>query len=157
MIFFVGLIKYYLKMKNLLLVASLFLTLSTFSQEKTIELNCYNKWAAKFEDRGAEDVKDGVYEDVIITNRMGSKATCNNGKAEVRNGKLVKFSLLLSDGTYEEVKRTWKNASNENVTIINGISKSMYSVHNELINVLWPSKIKAKKAKPTTAPDPTDD
>ena len=157
MIFFVGLIKYYLKMKNLLLAASLLFTLNTFSQEKTIELNCYNKWAAKFEDRGAEDVKDGVYEDVIITNRMGAKATCNNGKAEVRNGKLVKFSLLLSDGSYEEVKRTWKNASNENVTIINGISKSMYSVHNELINVLWPSKIKAKKAKPTTAPDPTDD
>jgi len=144
-------------MKKILLATSLFLTLSTFSQEKTIELNCYNKWAAKFEDRGAEDVKDGVYEDVIITNRMGAKATCNNGKAEVRNGKLVKFSLLLSDGSYEEVKRTWKNASNENVTIINGISKSMYSVHNELINVLWPSKIKAKKAKPTTAPDPTDD
>jgi hypothetical protein len=144
-------------MKKLLLAASLFITLNTFSQEKTIELNCYNKWAAKFEDRGAEDVKDGVYEDVIITTRMGAKASCNNGKAEVRGGKLVKFYLLLSDGSYEEVKRTWKNASNENVTIINGISKSMYSVHNELINVLWPSKIKAKKAKPTTAPDPTDD
>jgi hypothetical protein len=144
-------------MKKLLLAASLFITLNTFSQEKTIELNCYNKWAAKFEDRGAEDVKDGVYEDVIITTRTGAKASCNNGKAEVRGGKLVKFYLLLSDGSYEEVKRTWKNASNENVTIINGISKSMYSVHNELINVLWPSKIKAKKAKPTTAPDPTDD
>ncbi|MEI8135937.1 MAG: hypothetical protein WCH21_01270 [Bacteroidota bacterium] len=144
-------------MKKILLATSLFLTLGSYSQEKTIELNCYNKWAAKFEDRGAEDVKDGVYEDVIITNRMGAKATCNNGKAEVRNGKLIKFYLLLSDGSYEEVKRTWKNASNENVTIINGISKSMYSVHNELINVLWPSKIKAKKAKPTTAPDPTDD
>lgn len=144
-------------MKKILLVTSLFFTLTTFSQEKPIELNCYNKWAAKFEDRGAEEVKDGVYEDVIITNRQGAKAVCNNGKAEVRNGKLVKFYLLLSDGTYEEVKRTWKNASNENVTVINGISKSMISVHNELINVLWPAKIKAKKAKPTTAPEPTDD
>jgi hypothetical protein len=144
-------------MKKLLLAASLFLTLTSFSQDKTIELNCYNKWAAKFEDRGAEDVKDGVYEDVIVTVRQGAKATCHNGKAEVRNGKLIKFYLLLSDGSHEEVKRTWKNASNENATIINGISKSMISVHNELINVLWPSKIKAKKAKPTTAPDPTDD
>ena len=146
-------------MKKILLAASLFLTLTSFSQDKTIELNCYNKWAAKFEDRGAEDVKDGVYEDVIVTVRQGqgAKATCHNGKAEVRNGKLIKFYLLLSDGSHEEVKRTWKNASNENVTIINGISKSMISVHNELINVLWPSKIKAKKAKPTTAPDPTDD
>ena len=144
-------------MKNLLLAASLLFTLNTFSQEKTIELNCYNKWAAKFEDRGAEDAKDGVYEDVIVNVRQGAKATCHNGKAEVRNGKLIKFYLLLSDGSHEEVKRTWKNASNENATIINGISKSMISVHNELINVLWPSKIKAKKAKPTTAPDPTDD
>ncbi|MBL7910152.1 MAG: hypothetical protein JNJ41_03815 [Bacteroidia bacterium] len=144
-------------MKNLLLVTSLFFTLTSFSQDKTIELNCYNKWAAKFEDRGADDVKDGVYEDVIITNRQGAKAVCNNGKAEVIKGKLTKFYILLSDGTYEEVKRTWKNASNENVTIINGMSKSMISVHNELINVLWPSKIKPKKAKPTTAPDPTDD
>ena len=144
-------------MKKLLLATSLFFTLTTFSQEKTIELNCYNKWAAKFEDRGAEDVKDGVYEDVIISIRQGAKAVCHNGKAEVMKGKLIKFYTLLSDGTYEEVKRTWKNTSNENVNIINGISKSMISVHNELINVLWPAKIKPKKAKPTIAPDPTDD
>lgn len=144
-------------MKKILLATSLFITLISFSQEKPIELNCYNKWAAKFEDRGAEDVKDGVYEDVIISIRQGAKAVCHNGKAEVIKGKLTKFYTLLSDGTYEEVKRTWKNASNENVNIINGISKSMISVHNELINVLWPAKIKPKKAKPTIAPDPTDD
>ncbi len=144
-------------MKKLLLAASLFVTLTSFAQEKTVELNCYNKWAAKFEDRGADEVKDGVYEDVIISIRQGAKAVCHNGKAEVMKGKLIKFYTLLSDGTYEEVKRTWKNASNENVNIINGISKSMISVHNELINVLWPAKIKPKKAKPTIAPDPTDD
>ena len=144
-------------MKNLLLISAVLISVSTFSQEKAPELNCYNKWAAKFEDRGAEEVKDGVYEDVIITNRQGSKATCHNGKAEVRNGIVVKFYLLLSDGSHEEVKRTWKNNSDKNVTISNGISKSMISVHGELINVLWPSHIKAKKAKPTIAAEPTDD
>lgn len=144
-------------MKNLLLPALLFLTFSLFSQEKAAELNCYNKWAAKFEDRGAEDVKDGVYEDVIITNRQGSKATCHNGKVEVKAGKVLRCYILLSDGSYEEVKKTWKNKSNENVTIVGGISKTMISVHGELINILWPNKIKPKKAKPTTAPDPTDD
>lgn len=144
-------------MKKLLLSASLLLTLQFTAQEKAPELNCYNKWAAKFEDRGAEEVKDGVYEDVIITNRQGSKATCNNGKAEVKNGKIIKFYILLNDGSHEEVKKTWKNKSNENVNIINGISKSMFTVHGELINVLWPNKIKPKKAKPTNAPDPTDD
>jgi len=144
-------------MKKLLLSASLLLTLNFMAQEKAPELNCYNKWAAKFEDRGAEEVKDGVYDDVIITNRQGAKATCNNGKAEVMNGKITKFYILLSDGSHEEGKKTWKNKSNENVTVINGISKSMFTVHGELINVLWPNKIKPKKAKPTNAPDPTDD
>jgi hypothetical protein len=144
-------------MKKLIIAAAIFASTHGFSQEKEMELNCYNKWAAKFEDRGAEPVKDGVYEDVIITNRQGSKAICNNGKAEVKNGKVIKFYILLSDGSHEEVKRTWKNNSNENVIIINGISKSLISVHNELINILWPNKIKAKKAKPTIAPEPTDD
>jgi hypothetical protein len=143
--------------RNILLAAAILFSLNLVSQEKQPELNCYNKWAAKFEDRGAEEVKDGVYEDVIITNRQGSKATCHNGKAEVRNGIIVKFYILLSDGSHEEVKRTWKNNTDKNVTIVNGISKSMVSVHGELINVLWPNLIKAKKAKPTMAADPTDD
>lgn len=150
-------LKVFIKMKKLTILIVLFFAINGFSQDKANELNCYNKWAAKFEDRGADDVKDGLYEDVIITNRQGNKATCNNGKAQVVKGKIINFYVLLSDGTYEEVKRTWKDKSRENVTVINGISKSMISVHNELINVMWPNKIKAKKAKPTTAPDPTDD
>lgn len=145
-------------MKKLILLSAILLSLNTLAQEeKQVELNCYNKWAAKFEDRGAEAVKDGVYDDVIITNRQGAKATCHNGKAEVRNGIVVKFYILLSDGSHEEVKRTWKNNSEKEVHIINGISKTMVSVHGELINVLWPAMIKAKKAKPTMAADPTDD
>jgi hypothetical protein len=144
-------------MKKLLIAGTLFFSLQGFSQEKGVELNCYNKWAAKFEDRGADAVADGLYEDVIITNRQGSKATCHNGKAEVRNGIITHFYILLNDGSHEEVKRTWKNKSEQNVNIINGISKTMQSVHGELINVLWPSKIRPKKAKPTNAADPTDD
>lgn len=145
-------------MKNMLLLSVLFVALTGYSQnEKQTELNCYNKWAAKFEDRGAEQVKDGVYEDVIITNRQGAKAVCHNGKAEVKNGIVVRFYILLSDGSHEEVKRTWKNNSEKEVNVINGISKTMVSVHGELINILWPNLIKAKKAKPTMAPEPNDD
>ncbi len=146
-------------MKNIGIGLFLFLFVTVIkAQEKAYtDLNCYNKWALKFEDRGADDVKDGVYDDVIVTFRLGNKATCNNGKAEVLKGKIIKFYILLSDGSYEEVKRTWKNKSNENVTIVNGISKAFLSVHNELINVMWPNKIKPKRAKPSVAPDPTDD
>lgn len=137
------------------------LTLSTASLvaqgDDTKELNCYNKWSIKFDERGADEVADGVYTDVIVTSRIGPKATCYSGKAEVLGKKLIKCYIIREDGSYEEVKRTWKSNSNKDVDIINGISESMITVHNELINVLWPKKIKPKKAAFKMAPDPTDD
>jgi hypothetical protein len=125
--------------------------------EEPRELTCYNKWSQKFDERGAEDVEDGIYTDVIITSRIGSKANCWSGKAEVRNKKLIKCWIIKEDNSEEEVTRTWKANSNKDISIINGISTSMISVHNELINVMWPKKIKAKKAAAKRAPDPTDD
>jgi hypothetical protein len=125
--------------------------------EEPRELNCYNKWSVRFDERGAEEITDGVYTDVIITSRVGAKATCYSGKAEVLNKKLLRCYIMREDGTYEEVKRTWKNNSNKDVAIINGISASMITVHSELINVLWPSKVKAKKPAFKKAPEPTDD
>jgi len=109
------------------------------------ELNCYNKWSQKFDERGAEEVEDGIYTDVIITSRIGAKANCWSGKAEVRGKKLVKFYIIKEDETYEEVNRTWKGNSNKDVVIINGVSASMITVHNELINVMWPKKLSLKK------------
>ena len=44
-----------------------------------------------------------------------------------------------------------------NVKIINGISGNMLTTYNQLINVLWPKKIKPKKAKASIAAEPTDD
>jgi hypothetical protein len=146
------------RMKVIFITTLLFISSICVSQNKEVpELNCFNKWAAKFEDRGAEDIKDGLHDDVIITVRQGAKASCSNGKAVVREGMVTQFHILLSDGSYEEVKKTWKNKSNENVNIVNGMSRSLITVHGELINILWPSKIKPKKAKPSVAPDPTDD
>ena len=40
--------------------------------EEVRELNCYNKWSVKFDERGAEEVTDGIYTDVIITFRIGA-------------------------------------------------------------------------------------
>jgi hypothetical protein len=144
-------------MKKLILLTLVFLVTRIVAQDKPAALNCYNKWSAKFEERGADEVKDGIYDDVIITNRQGPKAVCLNGKVEVRNGLITHFYVLLDDGSYEEFKRNWKNNSNENIGIVNGISGSMLSVQGELINILWPSKIKPKKARPIAAAEPTDD
>ena len=145
--------------KSILIAVAITVTSAQLSAqtEEVRELNCYNKWSVKFDERGAEEVTDGIYTDVIITFRIGAKANCFSGKAEVNGKKLVKCFITLEDGTYEEVKRTWKKESNKDVAIINGISASMITVHNELINVLWPKKIKAKKAPAKKAPDPTDD
>jgi hypothetical protein len=145
--------------KKILIAVTLLLTTAQIKaqNEEPRELTCYNKWSQKFDERGAEDVEDGVYTDVIITSRIGSKANCWSGKAEVRNHKLIKCWIIKEDNSEEEVTRTWKNNSNKEVSIINGVSSSMITVHNELINVLWPKKIKAKKAAAKKAPEPTDD
>jgi len=147
-------------LKKLLLIASVTAAVTVSNAQTSTnssELNCYNKWSAKFEERGADAVEDGVYEDVIITSRTGSNAKCYSGKAEVKANKVIRFYITLDDGSYEEVKRSWKNAANKDVPIVNGISKTMITTRSELINVLFPKKIKAKKAAPKMAPDPTDD
>lgn len=145
--------------KNLLLAAFILVSASQIKaqSDEVRELTCYNKWSQRFDERGAEVVEDGIYTDVIISSRIGAKANCWSGKAEVRQHKLVKFYIIKEDNSEELVTRTWKNNSNKDVDIINGISESMITVHNELINVLWPSKVKAKKAAAKKAPEPTDD
>ena len=62
---------------------------------------------------------------------------------------MFNFHILLDDGNYEEVKRTWKNNPIVNFEIKNGISANMVSNHNEIINVLWPKNIKPKTANDT--------
>lgn len=145
--------------KKLLVSALLvsFTFIANAQKDESKELNCYNKWSKKFDERGADEITDGVYTDVIITSRFGNSAKCYSGKAEVVNKKVTKFYIILEDGSFEEVKRTWKEKSNSDVYIINGISKTMITVHSELINILWPKKIKAKKAAMKVAPEPTDD
>ncbi len=131
----------------------------TIAQNKAevLDLNCYNKWSVKFEERGAEDVKDGVYTDVIVSFRQGSKANCYTGKAEVIDGKIAHFYTENVDGQFTQINKQWKPSSPKEVTIINGISITMITIHNELINVIWPNKIKPKKAALKRAPDPDDD
>jgi hypothetical protein len=130
---------------------------SVAQKKEAVELNCYNKWSVKFEERGAEDIKDGSYTDVIITFRQGAKADCYSGKADVKDGKIIGFYLILDDGSYDKVQKVWKNNSEKDVEIINGISRTMITVHNELINVLWPNKLKPKKAAPKRAAEPSED
>lgn len=145
-------------MKKIITLVSLFTSVLAFSQEtaKVSELNCYNKWAQKFEERGSDEVLDGAYMDVIVTFRHGASAECFEGKAIVREKKVESFYILLDDGKYDEVVRVWKNDIKD-VSITNGISKTLITKDNQLINIIWPKKIKPKKAGFKKAAEPVDD
>lgn len=117
------------------------------------ETNCYLKWVKKFEERGADFVEDGVYENVIITFRQGSRGECYNGKVEVKGGKIITMFLRFEGGAYEPVEKKFKYEKME-VTVTNGISKTIVTTGDELINVIFPKKLKPKKAAYEKAPEP---
>ncbi len=147
-------------MKKIIITLTLFVNVTTAiyaqaTKKVEVESNCYIKWAQKFEARGAEDVADGTYSDVIITFRSGSDAECFNGKCDVKDAKIIAMYTKLEDGTFALVKK--KLRYDFPVTITNGMSKTIPTLDDELINVLFIKKIKPKKASFEKAPEPTDD
>ena len=148
-------------MKKIITTVALIIGLVAVSQAQATkttveESNCYTKWAQKFQDRGAEDVADGSYTDVIISIRSGADAECYNGKCDVKDGKIVAMYIKMEDGNFELLKR---KSRYENVPLIitNGMSSPLLTMESELINVLFVKKIKPKKAGFVKAAEPTDD
>lgn len=117
--------------------------------------NCYTRWEEKFEQRGAETVADGVHDNIIISIRTGDEARCYNGRVEVKDGKIIAMYRLLDNGTYEPYKPKLKYDVPH--TIVNGISVTLLTQSEELVNVIFPKTLKPKKANYTTAPDPPQD
>ncbi|MEW6468875.1 MAG: hypothetical protein AB1458_08125 [Bacteroidota bacterium] len=144
-------------MKRLILLcgALLFCASASFSQGTDEETNCYLKWAKKFEERGGEEVPDGTYDDVIITIRQGTKAECYYGKVEVVKGKITQMWLKQDGGTYEVLDKKYK-ITNE-MKIVNGMSTTLVTVDDELVNVIFYKKLKPKKPGYQKAPEPKDD
>ncbi|HET6992898.1 MAG TPA: hypothetical protein VFJ43_16300 [Bacteroidia bacterium] len=117
--------------------------------------NCYTRWEEKFEERGATEVKDGIYTDVIISVRSGPEAQCYSGKVEVKDGKIISMERKLADGTYEPYKPKLKYEIP--MIITTGISATLLTMDDDLINVIFPSTLKPKKVAYSTAPDPPQD
>ncbi|HEV7230711.1 MAG TPA: hypothetical protein VGO45_05245 [Bacteroidia bacterium] len=148
-------------MKKLILLTGFlfcFSTIQMFAQAPATtveEPNCYLKWLKKFEERGADDVANGTYTDVIITFRSGSNGQCFNGKVDVKDNNVTAFYIRREDGSYEEVKKKMK--LNGPVAIIGGVSQTMLTTEDELINIMFVKKIRPKKAGFQKAVEPTDD
>lgn len=140
-------------MKILFTILFSLVTMLSFGQD---DRNCYDKYADKFQERGAFEVEDGWYENVIITFRKDDHAECLFGKVKVENGAVTVIYLKYADGTYEEnpIKKKYKHE--DPATIVNGISKTKITEDNELINVIFVKSIKPPKKKYSEAPNPDD-
>lgn len=119
------------------------------------ESTCYQRYAKVFEVRGADAVQDGWHENVVITIRKGSFAECLMGKVLVKNGMVDKRSIALKfvNDQYEKLDRAYKY--DEPTSIFQGISKTMVTLDEELINIMFVDAIKPKKKAFERAPDPS--
>ena len=121
-------------------------------------VTCHQKYAKVFESRGAHPITDGVYDNVIITFRKGSMADCLYGKVKVQNEEINTYEMYLKfeDDTYEKIQRKLRYPE-EKITIENGMSRTMITVDDELITVLFVKSIKPKKKSYVKAADPDFD
>ncbi|GIV44486.1 MAG: hypothetical protein KatS3mg035_1609 [Bacteroidia bacterium] len=146
-------------MKKTLLL-SLFITpfiLFAQSSHDDVPVTCYQKYAKVFEERGASNAGDGVYDNVIISIRSGTNADCFNGKVTVKEGKVNPNDIYLKfeDGTYEQLKRAYK--FDKPVSVVNGITETLVTKGDELINVMFVKLILPKKKSYERAPEPNFD
>lgn len=118
------------------------------------ESTCYQRYAKVFEVRGANEVQNGWHDNVVITIRKGSYADCFIGKVLVKDGAVDKRSIALKfvNDKYEKLDRTYKYE--EPASIYQGISKTMVTLDEELINIMFVDAVKPKKQAFERAPDP---
>jgi hypothetical protein len=85
-------------------------------------------------------------------------ADCFYGKVMVKGGKINTDEMFLKfeDNTFERVVRKYRNPD-QVITIINGMSRTIVTVEDELIDILFVKKIKPKKKNYVKAADPTFD
>jgi hypothetical protein len=146
-------------MKKIITTLILCLLISmAFAQGSKKVSTCYIKYANVFEKRGANEVLDGTYDNVIISIRKGSMADCFYGKVTVKDGYVDYKNMFLKfeDNTYEKLELKFKYKE-KLVNVVNGISNGILTEDDELINTLFVMHIKAKKKKYAKASEPDFD
>ncbi|MCO6499456.1 MAG: hypothetical protein J5I47_03645 [Vicingus serpentipes] len=141
-----------------LIVLAAFSSVSAQENDGEAIVTCHQKYAKVFENRGAYPITDGVYDNVIITFRKGSMADCLYGKVKVQNEEINTYEMYLKfeDDSYEKIQRKFRYPE-EKITIENGMSRTMITVDDELITILFVKSIKPKKKSYVKAADPDFD
>ena len=145
-------------MKKIITTLILTAIVSVAFAQSEAQPTCYTKYAKVFEKRGAKEVADGTYDNIIITIRKGTMADCFYGKVTINNGDVDYENMYLKfeDGTFEKLDLTFKNEK-KSIRIVNGISNTFVTEDEELVNVLFVKNIKPKKKKYAKAAEPDFD
>jgi hypothetical protein len=135
-------------MKTLLILAVCLI--SQISQAQT----CFDKYVKAFYERGAEDIKDSTYSEVVISVRDGNSTDCFVGQVTVRAGKVLvdQFYVQLADDSYENVASHFKTTAP--VEIKNGVSQIILDKRDRIYNVIFATHLKPRKQAYKRAPDP---
>lgn len=140
--------------KKLLLPALFLLTFSLNAQPPADnEDNCYQKYAKLFEERGANPAVEGWADNVIITIRKGTEADCFIGKVRILKDTVSDVFIKFSDGDMERLQKKFKKFDKPTI-VTNGISSTMVTIDDELINIIFPDLLKPKKKAYQRAPLP---
>lgn len=116
--------------------------------------SCFDKYVKAFYERGAEDVKDSIYNKVIISVRDAGRTDCFYGMVTVRAGRVLvdQFYVMLTDDSYENVASQFKTTTP--VEVKNGVSQIILDKKDRIYNVIFDSHLKPKKQAFKRAPDP---
>lgn len=124
------------------LCITLLLSVIIFSATAQYDHNCYYKWQNKFEKRGTTPILNGEHKGVVISIREGETSSCYLGKCVVVNQVITNMFLELDDGTYEAFNP--ESRYNLLATITNGTSRTIPTINNQKVNVLFINHLKAK-------------
>jgi len=115
--------------------------------------DCLEKYRKAFLARGAVEVADSTYDNVIISIRSGSTNECYLGRVTVRHGKILvdNFYIKLEDDDYDNLGPRLKTS--QPVEIRDGISQIILDNKDNLYNVIFVTHIKPKKQGFKKAPD----
>lgn len=126
------------------------------AQSSHDEASCYTQWAKAFEIRGSDEVKDGWHDGVVLSIRSGSKNKCYTAKVQVESGAVKEIFIKFVDGKFDAYKPSWKYQE-QKATITNGISKTLQTLEDDLINIIFINHLKPKKKAYELAPMPDID
>lgn len=138
-----------------LLLSSVLFSAKAQSPAAVDEASCYYQYLKVFELRGANEVLEGINEDVVISVRKGTRTDCYTGKVIVEKKAIKTMYIRFSDGNYDLFEPIYK--FKEDIVVVNGKSKTQVTVDDQLVDVFFPKLLRPKKKSYERAPVPSLD